>query len=145
MDHGEKDFRKLGELIKGSHTVMFTTVDSEGRLHSRPMTSQENDFDGTLWFLTNAHSLKISEVERDHDVNISFVNHGDNHYISMSGKAIVVKDAKNVKELWSPAYKTRFPNGPDDPNITLVKVTVERAEYWDSPSSPGEYFTRLDK
>ncbi len=28
----------------------------------------------------------------------------------------------------------RFPEGPDDPNIGSIPVTVEQAEDWDSPS-----------
>lgn len=145
MDQEKNDIRKLGELIKGSHTVMFTTVDSEGRPHSRPMTSHVTGFDGTLWFLTNAHSLKITELERDHEVSVSYVNHNDSHYVSVSGKTAVVKDPKKIKDLWSPVHETRFPEGPNDPNITLLKVKVERAEYWDSLSSPGVYFTGFDK
>ena len=28
-----------------------------------------------------------------------------------------------------------LPGGPEDPNAVLVRVDVERAEYWDTPGS----------
>ena len=67
------------------------------------MTSHVTAFDGALCFLTNAHSLKITELERDHEVSVSYVNHNDSHYVSVSGKTAVVKDPTKIKDLWSPA------------------------------------------
>jgi hypothetical protein len=34
---------------------------------------------------------------------------------------------------------TWFPQGPDDPEVALLKVSVDQAEYWDSPSSTMVY------
>jgi general stress protein 26 len=39
---------KLRELIKGIKVAMFTTADEDGTLRSRPMVTQETDFDGDL-------------------------------------------------------------------------------------------------
>jgi hypothetical protein len=32
-----------------------------------------------------------------------------------------------------------FPNGKDDPDVALLRVSLEKAEYWDSPSSTIGY------
>jgi hypothetical protein len=40
-----------------------------------------------------------------------------------------------AKELWDPNYQTWFPAGPTDPHLALIRVRVERAEYWDAPFS----------
>ena len=135
MNQSNSDVQKLGELIKGIRVAMLTTVDSEGCLHSRPMATQDAEFDGTLWFFTEADSLKIHELERDRHVNLSYANPDDSKYVSVSGIAAIVRDHEKVKELWSPIYKAWFPKGVDDPNIALLRVAVDKAEYWDSPSS----------
>lgn len=129
------DMEKLGELIKGIKFAMFTTVDSDGSLRSRPMATQETEFDGTLWFFTDKTTPKVSEVEKEHHVNVSYADPDDNRYVSVSGRAEMVDDKKKMEELWTPAIKAWFPDGLEDPRITLVKVDVEKAEYWDSPSS----------
>ena len=40
-----------------------------------------------------------------------------------------------IEKLWNPALLAWFPEGMTDPSIVLLKVHVEEAEYWDSPSS----------
>ena len=128
--------RKLGELIKSTKVGMLTTVaDKDGTLRSRPMATQHVEFDGDLWFLTSLDSPIASEIENDHRVNISYSDPGENHYISVSGTARLLRDEKKIKSLWSPWYKVWFPKGLDDPSIALLRVQVDSAEYWDGPSS----------
>jgi general stress protein 26 len=129
------DIQKLGELIKGIRVAMLTTIDDEGCLHSRPMAGQDNVFDGTLWFFTEANSEKVHELQRDRHVNLSYADPGDSRYVSVSGAASISRDREKMKELWSPLHKAWFPKGLDDPNIALLRVEVDKAEYWDSPSS----------
>ena len=129
------DIQKLGELIKGIRVAMLTTVDDEGCLHSRPMANQDDIFDGTLWFFTQANSGKVHELQRDRHVNLSYADPGDSRYVSVSGTASISRDREKMKELWSPIHKAWFPEGLDDPNIALLRVEVDKAEYWDSPSS----------
>lgn len=135
MDSDKSDINKLGELIKGIRVAMLTTVDTEGFLHSRPMASQDEAFDGTLWFFTEANSGKVHELARDQHVNLSYADSSENRYVSVSGTASVVRDRAKMEELWSPLHKAWFPKGLEDPNIALLRVDVEKAEYWDAPSS----------
>jgi general stress protein 26 len=130
-----QDVKKLGELIKDIKFAMLTTVEPDGSLHSRPMATQEVDFDGDLWFFTGASTAKVDEVRHDQHVNVSYAEPGDNTFVSVSGKATVVRDRAKAKELWNPVYKAWFPKGLDDPDLALLKVSVEKAEFWDSPSS----------
>jgi general stress protein 26 len=129
------EIRKLGELMKDVRICMLTTVDEDGALHSRPMAVQQVEFDGDLWFFTGKSSRKTSEVEREQRVNVSFSNPEKQHYVSVSGIAVCVDDQAKAKELWMEPYRTWFPKGLNDPDLTLMKVTVEKAEYWDSPNS----------
>jgi general stress protein 26 len=135
MDKSHDDVAKLGELIKGIRVAMLTTVDSEGCLHSRPMAAQDHEFDGTLWFFTGANSEKVHELQKDGHVNLSYANPDDQRYVSVSGTASTVRDRAKLEELWTPLHKAWFPKGLDDPNIALLRVEVDKAEYWDSPSS----------
>lgn len=127
--------RKLGEMIEGIDFAMMTTVETDGTLRSRPMSTQQIEFDGDLWFFTRASAPKVDEVRRDERVNVSYAKPEDQRYVSISGTAEIVRDREKIKELWSPALKAWFPKGLEDPDIALLKVNVEQAEYWDSSSS----------
>lgn len=126
---------KLRELIKGIKIAMLTTVEADGTLRSRPMGTQQTEFDGDLWFFTGKNSGKVAEIQHDQHVNVSYAAPDDNRYVSVSGRAELIDDKTKEKELWNPFIKAWFPKGLDDPDLLLLKVRVEAAEYWDAPSS----------
>ncbi|MCV3215525.1 pyridoxamine 5'-phosphate oxidase family protein [Plectonema radiosum NIES-515] len=134
-DQNQK-IEKLRELVKDIDFGMLTTIDDDGTLHSRPMsTNGEIESDGTLWFFTYAPSHKVDEIEHHEQVNVSFAAPNKQRYVSMSGTAQLVKDRKKIEQLWKPELKAWFPKGLDEPHIGLLKVNVQKAEYWDAPSN----------
>jgi general stress protein 26 len=136
----ETDLQKLRELVEDIDFCMLTTMDEGGDLHSRPMSSNGDiDPDGDIWFFTNASSLKVSEIAKLPKVNVSFADPDKQRYVSVSGTAQLVRDRAKIDELWRPEFKIWFPEGKDDPEIALLRVTLEKAEYWDSPSSTIGY------
>lgn len=144
-DKHEDGIKKLAEKIKGIQIAMMTTVEDNGALRSRPMQTQQVEFDGDLWFFTSKSSTKVKEVDQHHEVNLSYAKPDDNTYVSVSGKASIVNDRKKMEELWNPLMKAWFPEGLDDPEITLIKVEVHDGEYWDAPSSKMVQFAKIVK
>lgn len=134
MENKRETFERLNVLIKDIKFAMVTTNDGDF-LRSRPMATQATDFDGTVWFFTNTQTHKEEEIEKDNRVNISYSEPADNRFVSMSGTAQLVSDHRKMEELWSPLYLSWFPKGLDDPNIILLKIKVEQAEYWDATAS----------
>jgi general stress protein 26 len=131
-----ENIQKLSELIKDIQVAMLTTMGGrDGLLHSRPMMTQQSDFDGNLWFITRDTSPKANEVLQDQQVNVSYADPKAQRYVSISGMASIVRDNARLKALWKPIYKTWFPNGLDDPELVLLKVDVHQAEYWDAGSN----------
>jgi general stress protein 26 len=126
---------KLAFLIKDIRFAMLTTACRGGSLRSRPMATHPDEFDGVLWFFTDRDSAKVHEIEDEQHVNVSYADPDHNIYVSVSGRATLVRDKVILKELWNPLYKAYFPKGLDDRRVALLRVAVEHAEYWDSPSS----------
>jgi len=122
--------KKLRKLIKGIPVAMLTTSAADGSLRSRPMATQE-DYDGELWFFTRYHSPKSEEIQENQKVNVSYASPKAERFVSVSGTATLVQDPDKVKELWRGKYKAWFPEGKKDPDLALLRVTVDRAEYWD--------------
>ncbi len=135
---------KLSHLIKDIKFAMLTTIDA-GQLRSRPMAVQHTPFDGDLWFFTGLASPKVHEVQSDSRVNIAFADPDGHRFVSVSGQARLVLDRDKAKELWSPVLKAWFPQGLEDPNLALLKVTIDQAEYWDSASSTMVHLLGLVK
>jgi general stress protein 26 len=135
---------KLWSMIKDIRIAMMTT-DDQGLLRSRPMAASQEGFDGTLWFFTRADSHKVDEIESSSRVNVSYADPTHQNYVSLSGSARLVRAPEQIKAHWSEAMRTWFPNGSADPDIALLKVDVEQAEYWDAPSSTMVYVTGYAK
>ena len=123
----------LRGILKNAKVAMLVTNSSDGRLVARPMQLQETEYDGDLWFLTRKDTDKYEEIKTNDNVNVVIA---DKSYASISGKAEIVDDLEKKKEFWNPAYSAMFDlEDHTDPNITLIKVHSETAEYWDTGST----------
>lgn len=125
---------KMWSLIKGIGFAMLTTED-EGQLRARPMVAAQERFDGSLWFFTRASSHKVQEVDGDQRVGVTYAEPSKQDYVSLSGRARIVRDRGAIDAHWQESLRTWFPKGKDDPDIALLKVEIDAAEYWDSPNS----------
>ena len=128
------DTAKIWEMIKDTQFAMLTS-DDDGVLRSRPMVASQTDFDGVLWFFTRASSHKVTEVQGDPRVNVSYSDPGKQNYVSLSGTTRLVRDQADIDAHWSESVRTWFPKGKTDPDIALLRVDVQQAEYWDAPNS----------
>lgn len=128
-------WQHLQKLIKDVEIAMLTTVAGEDFLRSRPMMTQQTDDDGVLWFFTNDHHAKAQELADDPRVNVSYSKPDAQQFVSVSGLGEVVHDEEKKRKLWKPIYQAWFPDGVDDPHLALLKVYIEKAEYWDTATS----------
>lgn len=122
---------KLWSLIRQIRVAMLTTETDDGSLRSRPMMTLQAD-GASLWFYTSRSAPKGEEIEDHHAVNLSFADPQSQLYVSVSGRARLVDDRTKIRALWNDYAKLFFPQGADDPDLTLLEVMVEGAEYWDS-------------
>ena len=135
MDNQHAPIEELRRLVKGIRFAMLTTVGEDGRLHGRPMATEELESDGTLWFFTAVSSRKVRELNLESRLSLAYSDPDANRFVSVWGEGRMVRDMAKAKELWNPLYKAWFPKGLDDPELALLRVTVQGAEYWDAPSS----------
>ncbi len=130
--------QKVWELIKDVGIALMVTQ-TDGGLRGRPMAAVNKSFDGELWFASRDETPKIGEIAGESHVLLAYSEPKSQNYVSVAGSARIVHDSAKVKELWSEGLRVWFPKGPDDPGIALICVTVDSAEYWDSPSSKWLY------
>ena len=133
--HAE-DVKQLNLMIHGNRIAMLTTTGSEWALRSRPMFTQEVDARGDRYFLTSADSALVGEILANAAVHLTYADPGSQRYVAINGTALVTHDQARIDEMWSPAAKAWFPDGKEDPQIRVLTVEPQRAEYWDAPSAP---------
>ncbi len=130
-----EELEKISELIGDIKFAMLTTVASDGSLRSRPLSTLKMDAQARLWFFTSLSSPKMDEIREDTHVGLTYAWPNKQDYVSISGTAEVTRDKEKMKEMWTPWIKPWFPAGLDDPDLVLLKVSIDEAEYWDAPGS----------
>jgi general stress protein 26 len=128
----EEATKKLKELAEDVNTCMFCTNLGNAPFETRPMATQQVDDLGNFWFFSSVNSHKNIEIKQDDHVQLIYAKNSDSHYLSVYGKATILKDAQKAKEIWNKWAEAWFKEGPTDPNLTLIKVTPQDAYYWDT-------------
>ena len=127
---------KLAELIKDIEFATFATHTVQGHRHSRPLTTPNKRIaDDSLWFFMSRSGDPVAEFEGDDQVYVSYANPSSDTYVSVSGTAQVVEDAAKKQALWNKAAEAWFEGDVDDPDLALVRVRIEHADYWDVTQS----------
>jgi general stress protein 26 len=122
---------KVAELLKDGRMAMLTTTAPTGTLISRPMAMQEVEFDGDLWFFAERSSRKFRHIAERPQVNVTVAT--ADSWVSLTGTASMVEDQERKEQLWNSFVEAWFPDGKEDPDIVLLHVDGDTAEYWDSP------------
>lgn len=122
----------MKELAEAVDICMFCTQLGKAPFEARPMSTQQVDDDGSIWFLSNAESNKNFDISQDDQVQLLYADRNSSEYLSIYGRADVLRDKQKLDEVWSNMAKAWFTEGKNDPHVTLIRVRPEQAYYWDT-------------
>lgn len=125
---------RVWDIIEKVGVCMLTTQ-GRGGLRARPLEARPDRDAGLIFFVTDVRGAKDDEIEADHDVGLVFIDEGDRAYLSISARAGVTRDTGKAKEIWKKSDNVWWPEGPDDPNVRILRVEPITAELWDGPAS----------
>ena len=129
-----REIDRIWDIIEEVGVAMLTTQ-FPGGLRARPVEARPDRDAGLIWFLTDARSGKDAEVAVAPDVGLVFIDTGDKAYLSITGRAEILRDTAKAAEIWKSTDQIWWPDGPDDATLRLLRVEPRTAELWDGPSS----------
>ena len=124
---------RVWDIVEKVGVCMLTTQFAGG-LRARPLEARPDRDAGLIFFVTDIRSGKEDEIEAASDVGLAFIDSGDNAYLSITGRASVLRDAEATKRFWRKTDEVWWA-GPDDPNVCLLRIAPSTAELWDGPAS----------
>jgi len=125
--------KKIKELVEIAKTGFLSTHPSTGESNgTRPMTVQEVDEQGTIWFLVANDSHIYQDISVNSEVKLYFQGSAHSDFLFLEGTAILSADKNRIKELWNPLLKTWFTAGENDPRIAIIRVSPNTGYYWDN-------------
>lgn len=131
------DRDRLWDLIKNTRFCMCVQIQqADGQLHSRPLTTQNQSLDeNVLYFFIPKDGDIAQNLQHDRRINLAYANVDKDSYVSISGEGQLRDDAAKKEALFNSFAKAWFPGGPTDPNLGLLAVQLQDAEYWDTKES----------
>lgn len=115
-------------------TICSFPVDS-AYLHGVPMSRQEVDEEGNIWYICSAESETFKNISRDPRVSLFYADPKHYTFLSINGMANLSRDQERIDRYWNKMMEGWFAKGKEDPNIRLLQVMPKDAHYWDSNSN----------
>lgn len=140
----EGDVARLAELVSGIRFAMVVLPAADGALRGRPLTTQEIEDDGSLWFMVSRTSDWAEALSGATPGNAVYADPDDQRWVSVSGTATLVDDRARIEAMWNPMYAAWF-DSADDPDITLLRIDADTADYWDADANAIVRWVRMAK
>src|ERR1700721_1354829 len=124
---------RVWDIVERVALCMLTTRGSRG-LRARPLEARPDRNANTSWFMTDVRSSKEEEISVDNEIGLVFIDKDESVYLAIAACAEEVRDRDVASSIWRTTDNMWW-NGPDDPNVGLLRAIPLRAELWDGPSS----------
>lgn len=134
--HNQEAIDKLTDLVNKIDIGMLCTYSTgQQYIHSVPMSRQEVDDQGNIWYLFSSDSLTYDNLQNDKRVSVLFSQPSDYNFLNVHGTAEIYQDKARIDKYWNKFMEAWFEKGKDDPHIRVLKVNVKDANYWDNKTN----------
>jgi general stress protein 26 len=131
MTSQDAEIERVWQVAEKIGTCMLVTSTGAG-MRARPMHALPDQGAGCIWFVTDRRGAKDHEIRGGPVVCLAFADTDSNTYLSITGGAEVLHDVAKAEELWSNEAQAWWPNGPTDPEVRVLRVVPDNAEFWDT-------------
>ena len=142
-----KTIEELAKKMKDIDFAMLSTHTKNGAIGARPMSNnREVEYDGDAWFFADDTTLMVADIGADPKVSLSYQGSSGilglrPFFLAVEGEASLIRDKSLFAEHWTKGLERWWPDGIDTPGLVLIKVSGERAHYWDGEDE-GEIVLR---
>lgn len=134
--NNEEAIQKIKDLVDSIDIGMLSTFPSDSSYpYTVPMSRQEVDDEGNIWFLFSSESETYKNIQIDYKVSLNFAHVGDYKFLNIDGAAEVSTDPIRIDKYWNKFNEAWFEKGKEDPTIRVLKVIPREAHYWDNKTN----------
>ncbi len=134
LDRSEFEER-LWKAIEHEKTGMLGVLGGPEQ-HLQPMTGYPERETGAVWFFVRRDNDLIRQLDQGGGKAMFCLNDGKAVWACMSGDLIERRDQDRIDRFWNPVAGAWFPEGKDDPELTLLRFDLIDAQVWVSQKGP---------
>ena len=133
---GQEAIEKLKDMVdKIDMGMMGTYQEGSEFIYAVPMSRQEVDEQGNIWYLLSSESETYQNLEKNKNVSILFSDTSNFNFLSLNGQAEISQDQARIEKYWNKMIEVWFEKGKEDPRIRVLKVVPSEAHYWDNKTN----------
>lgn len=134
--NNEEAIEKLKDLVNSIDVgMLITQQDGSDHAFMVPMSRQEIDDEGNIWYLFSSTSQTFKNLEHNTNISISFADISNYKFLSLEGVAEISTDQSRIDKYWNKFIEVYFEKGKEDPTIRVLKVNTVNAHYWDTKTN----------
>lgn len=141
--YNHEAIEKLKDLVNKIDVGMVCSYPENDYIHAVPMSRQEVDDAGNIWYLFSSESETYEYLNANKKISLLFSHVGDYSFVSVNGVAEISQNKERIEKYWNKFVEAWFEKGKDDPRIRVLKVKVEDAHYWDTKTNKLVTFLKL--
>jgi general stress protein 26 len=142
-DQAEVQTRLWREIEK--HQIGMLGVVGGQPHHFQPMTAFLDKDSGELWFFTYKDT-DLAEAAAAGDAQAMFVFTREREiYACVGGALRIAHDRERMDRYWNAAVAAWYPEGKDDPKLTMLCLDARDAEVWLTETGPIRYAMAVAK
>lgn len=134
--NNQEGIEKIKELVNHIDIAMMHTFPKdENYPYGTPMSRQEVDENGIIWFLVSIESQTAKNITQNNKVSLSFSHVSDYKFLKVDGIGELLVDQERIDKYWNKFVEVYFEKGKEDPSIRILKVTPDDVFYWDTKTN----------
>ena len=130
--------------LKSSNTGMLG-IDAPG-YHSQPMTAYREEETGTIWFFTRDDTQLAQDIAGGGQSGMFTYGSKDQEvWACFHGAMSLHRDQSVIDKHWNPILAAWYPDGKEDPKLTLIRFDADDGRVWVSKKGATGFFFEIAK
>lgn len=134
--NNQEAIEKLKDLVNSIDVAMMVTYPKDTQYpYMTPMSRQEIDDEGNIWYLISSESETYENLLVNNKISLAFGDPGSYTFLSIDGIAEASRDQERIEKYWNKFVEVYFEKGKEDTSIRVLKVTPLDSHYWDTKTN----------
>ena len=136
--------RRLWKEVDKVKTGMLGLAGGPPR-HMQPMTAFHDEDNGAIWFFTRKDNDLVRDTGDGHAAMFCLMTSSHDFITCIGGTLTQDFDREGGEQSWNPVVAAWYPEGKDDPNLTMLRLQPEDAQVWVSHGNPIRFGWEIAK
>ncbi|CAN7212877.1 pyridoxamine 5'-phosphate oxidase family protein [Caulobacter sp. LjRoot300] len=135
--------KRLWKELDDARFGMLGLVDA--REHFQPMTIFIEPEHDLIWFFTHDDTDLAKRAKGGAEAMLVVQSKDHDFHACIGGALSLARDSARIERYWSATVGAWFPEGKDDPRLTLLRLDARDAAVWISKAGPVRFAWEVAK